>query len=217
MDAEKIKNRIVLAGKEMCDKGLTSGTAGNISMRIDDRSFAITPTNMNYYDLTNDDIVVVDFEDKVISGKWNPSVEVTMHRQIFEHRKDVNAIIHTHPLYGTALATSKNIDELPAIDIEMVSYLGGSIGIAEFAPAGSKELADYVLESIGDRAGVLLKNHGAIGVGTSMESAFISCEILEKACYMFFLTQLLGGAVKLSDEFIKKGRSKYFSKIGINV
>ncbi|SFV41375.1 class II aldolase/adducin family protein [Ligilactobacillus acidipiscis] len=209
---QQVSEKLVWAGQEMCRKKLTSGTAGNISIKISNDLFAITPSGTNYFTMQPKDIVFLNFKDEVVYGDKKPSIEKTMHRMIYQSRQEVNAIVHTHSTNAIAAASSRNIDKLPTMELEMVSYLGGDINIADFAPAGSLQLANNVQYKMGDRAGVLLRNHGALGVGIDIESAFTSTEILEKACLIYLKTLAAGGPIRMPADFVPTGRRKYLAK-----
>lgn len=208
---------IVLNGcKLFTQMGLTEGTAGNISARVEgEELFVITPTSMDYATLKTEDMVVVDYEGNIVEAKWKPSIEVSMHRKIFLLRPDVKAIVHSHSSYATAYASTKGVTYLPPIDIEAANYLGGDIMVAEFAIPGSLELAENVAKAIGKKAGVLMENHGAIGVGKTMEDALTNSSIIEKGCHMVFLTNIMGGMKELDPSYKKRAEGNYQKKVGL--
>jgi len=216
MNIEMAKEAVLHGCRVMVQKGLTVGTAGNISQRADsDGVFVITPTSMDYSILTREDLIVVDYEGNVVSGRWKPSIEVSMHRLILANRKDVQAVVHTHSLYATAFASSKDAVVLPAFAIEVVSYLGGEIAIADFAPPGSQELAEATAKALGTNAAVLMRNHGAIGVGGTMSDALTAAEILEKSCQIAFFSRLMGGLLGLPPAFVDAAKIKSLKKRGV--
>jgi len=216
MNIQDAKQEVLFACKYIVEQGLTVGTAGNISVRAAScGAFVITPTSMDYNILTADDLVVLNFAGLVVEGKHKPSVEVDMHRLIFNNRPDVVAIVHTHSLFATALASCKLIDSIPPYDIEIISYLGGEIGVAEFAPPGTRELAEYTLTALGSNAAALLRNHGAVGVGRSTKTAVTACEIIERASEALFFTQLFGGISPIPVEFVNVAQRNSLVKRGV--
>lgn len=201
---------------EIVDCNLTEGTGGNISARIiGTDEFLITPTSMDYKKITEEDLVRVNLKGEILTTKRKPSIEVSMHRLIFEKRPDVKAIVHTHSTYSIAAASCKNISFIPPFDIEMMAYLGGRLEVAPFAPPGTIELANEAVKHLGKKAGVLLKNHGAIGVGRTMEEAISICKIIEKCCKIMFLAQLQGGLVELPENMIKEMEINSLKKRGV--
>lgn len=195
-----MRQKIIDAAIYISRTGLVRGTSGNISARSEN-GFYITPSGMAYETLVSDDIVEMNFNGEIISSSRNPSIEKDMHRLILQSRNDINAVVHVHSLYATAIAsTRKNI---PAITDNLVAYFGGEIPCAEYAEAGSKKLAQNVLKALKDGYGVLLANHGALCVGRTLEEALSRCEVLEETAKIFILSNLVGGAIALSNEEIQ--------------
>lgn len=181
------KKAVLEAAQQMAQKGLVVGTSGNVSMRLKDPSgrelLAITP-NARYYDLLNvNDIVVADFEGQNVAGELAISIEKMMHIGIYKARKKVNAIIHTHPVFGSAISVAGL--EIPTILDDQATYIGGEIKVAEYALPGTQELVENVLSALGPRNAVLLANHGALSVGRDMREAFTVCELVEKTAKIY--------------------------------
>ncbi|MFC1924923.1 class II aldolase/adducin family protein [Chloroflexota bacterium] len=203
------KREVLEASRKMVDKGLVVGTSGNVSLRlppVDGREIlAITP-NRRYYDLmTVDDIQVVDFEVEPVEGDLAPSAETMLHIGIYQVRKNVNAVIHTHSVFASAVAVAGM--EIPVILDDQVTFLGGEIKIAEYALPGSEELVEKVVSALGERNAVLLPNHGAVGVGRTMREAFTACELLEKTAWIYVSASTLGKVNTLPDEVIELGKT----------
>ena len=186
---------LVWAGNEMVQRGLNVHTAGNISVRTEDGTgFYITPSNLPYPDIRPEDVVLVDWEGKAVSGQHPPSIEHNMHRLIYLARPDALAIVHTHSHYATTVAASRMRCGIPAAVGEIAGYLGGPIPLAEYGPFGSMELARNAVRCLGERnKGILLKNHGALAIGQDLRQALDYCEIIEKGAESLILVQLLGG------------------------
>jgi L-fuculose-phosphate aldolase len=188
------KKAVLEAAQQMAQKGLVVGTSGNVSMRLKDPSgrelLAITP-NARYYDLLDiDDIVVADFEGQNVEGELAISIEKMMHIGIYKARKKVNAIIHTHPVFGSAISVAGL--EIPTILDDQATYIGGEIKVAEYALPGTQELVENVLSALGPRNAVLLANHGALSVGRDMREAFTVCELVEKTAKIYLCALSLG-------------------------
>jgi len=189
------KKAVLEAAQQMANMGLVVGTSGNVSMRLGEHSgrelLAITP-NARYYDtLDVDDIVVADFEGENVEGELAISIERMLHIGIYKARKKVNAIIHTHPVFGSAISVA--ILEIPAFLDDQVTYIGGEIKVAEYALPGTQDLVDNVISALGPRNAVLLANHGAVSVGRDMREAFTICELAEKTAKIYICALSLGG------------------------
>jgi L-fuculose-phosphate aldolase len=188
------KKMVLGTAQQMVQKGLVVGNMGNVSMRLGDTSgrelLAITPSGRYYDSLDPDDIVIVDFDGKCIEGKLKPSVETMLHIEIYKTRKKVNAIVHSHPVFGSVVAVAGM--EIPAILDDQVVCLGGGINVAEYAPSGSLEMVRSVVSALGERNAVIMANHGALSVGSDMRDALTNCEILEKTARIYVYALGLG-------------------------
>ena len=189
-----LRQELVWAGKELLRRKLTVYTAGNISVRAaDGRGFYIKPSSVPYPDIQPEDLVLVDWKGHILNGS-RPSIEHNMHRLIYLARPDVSAVVHTHSNFATTLAASKMRCGIPEVLGEVWGYMGGPIDLAEYAPAGSMELAQNVVRCLGpNRHGILLKNHGALAVGKTLKQALDFAEIIEKSAESLIMVQLLGG------------------------
>jgi L-fuculose-phosphate aldolase len=136
------------------------------------------------------DIVMVDLEGQRVEGELTPSIETMLHTGIYKVRKKVNAIIHTHPIYGSIIAVAGL--EIPAILDDQVTQIGGEIRVAPYALSGSPEMTGNVIAALGPRNAVLLANHGAISVGRNMREAFTMCQLLEKTARIYVFALGLG-------------------------
>jgi L-fuculose-phosphate aldolase len=198
------KKAILEASREMLDKGLVVGTAGNISMRLppegDRQLLAITPSSRPYDILDIDDIQILDFEGDTVEGNLKPSMETGLHIGIYRARQDVNAVIHTHSIYASAVSVAGM--NIPPILEDQVAFLGGEIKLAAYAAAGSQQLMENVLAVLDDRNAVMLANHGALGTGVSLRDAFTACELIEKTAHVYLLA-LSTGKVNTLDEHMR--------------
>jgi len=196
------KTQVLEAAQLMAQKGLVSGTSGNVSMRIDSGDgrelIAITPNALYYDRMGVDDIVVADFEGNNVEGELRLSIEKMLHIGIYKARKKVNAVIHSHPVYGNILSVAGM--DIPEILDDQVTYLGGAIKLAKYAIPGTPDLVDSALEALGPRNGALLANHGAVSVGRDMKEAFVACELLERTAQIYVFAMLLGKITPLPEQ-----------------
>ncbi len=189
MTEAALRQALVTACRELTRRGLTYGTSGNISIRRDAHSFFISPTGSVYDELEPEDIALLD-----ITGRWfgrrRPSSEWRFHRDIFQARADVGAIVHTHSRYATALAcTGRGI---PAFHY-MVAVTGGTeIRCAPYRTFGTQELSDAALAAIEGRNACLLGNHGVIAVGHDVNAALTLAGEVENLAAQYTAALALG-------------------------
>lgn len=176
------KEKVLDAGNRLLAKGLVAGTWGNISIRINDDQMIVTPSGKNYEDLTIDDMVVVDIETNSYIGDIKPSSEAKLHGALYKKRDDIRAIIHTHSLYASIVASARRSVPLSGSDAEMI---GSFIPITKYAVSSTKALLKAVVNAIDDKNAVLLANHGAFCVGKDIDQAFEICDLMELACKEF--------------------------------
>jgi L-fuculose-phosphate aldolase len=208
------KKMVLQAAQQMAAKGLVVGTSGNVSLRLGKHGerelLAITPHGRYYDSLDVDDIVVLDFEGKLVEGELDASVEKLLHIGVYKTRRKVNAVIHAHPVLGSALAVAGL--EIPAILDDQVTEIGGEIKVAEYALSGSPEIVKNVLSALGPRNAVLLANHGALSVGRDIREAFTICELLEKTAKIY-ISALSLGKVNLLPADIAEVLKLYFAAL----
>ena len=202
MNRDELASLVLDACKRMEDRGMTVGTWGNISVRVDDETFLITPSGMSYGSLKIDDIVMADMKGNTIDSKRKPSIEHALHRTIYRHRPDVGAVIHTHPQYSTAFAIARK--DIPAVSEELIQIIGEGVKCAEYALPGTEELAANVVSALGNNNAALLANHGAVCVGGDLSDAFKVAEVLEKSAKTIIMATILGTPEVIShDECLK--------------
>ena len=184
------KKLLVAYGKKLLDKKLVAGTSGNLSLRGKDGEIYITPSGMDYLEITEDDIVKINFMGEILEGDKKPSSEWMMHVEIYKNYPNYNAIVHTHSPIATAFAVSRK--KIPLILIEMKPFLGGEIEVAPFKPSGSLELAKSLIPYLKKSNSCLLANHGVVSCGKNIESAFLSAEYVEDAAKIYYYSLNIG-------------------------
>lgn len=170
--------------KRLWNAGLTTSLGGNISVRTEDGKILITPSSIDKGKLTVDDIVALNNEGEVISGKHKPSMEYMMHISVFRRRPDISAIIHAHPFYSTLYSASDKTINLN-FTAEACKNIK-KVAIARYEMAGSIELANAVADESVSANVILMKNHGVLTVGKTLLDAFYRMEVLEQAAKMSF-------------------------------
>lgn len=172
--------------------GLSPGTSGNLSVCQHDAALmAITPSAMRYDEVDAADVVVMDFESRVVDGERRPSTEFGMHLACYRERSDIAAIVHTHSPQATTLAVLGR--ELPAVHY-MLAYAGTDlVRCAPYRPYGTVALADAAVEALGNGYGCLLQNHGVLACGPDLAHAYALAEQIE-FCAGLYLRATAHGA-----------------------
>ena len=203
MTSELMRKQIVDWGKLLYQKGLTVGTAGNISARGENGTMLITPTSNCKGMLTEDGLVAIDINDGKVLGRGRPSIETPFHLAFYRARPEINAVIHTHPVYCTALAV-KGIAIQPALTPEGLLVLGREVPMVPYATPGTDDLANALSNAFRTSNAFLLEKHGAIAVGRDMAEAFHRMETLEFMAQLQFNLLALGGAELLPGDEVER-------------
>jgi L-fuculose-phosphate aldolase len=182
-------------------QGLNQGTSGNISVRHGDHML-ITPSATPYEAMEPEMLATLPIAGTVEDwqGPLKPSTEVYFHLAILKARPEVNAILHIHPTYATALAMCRR--SIPAAHYMVAIFGGVDVRCSRYARYGSPDLAEAALEALRERKACLLANHGIIALGSSVEQALWHGVELEALARMYAITLSIGGPVILSDEQI---------------
>ncbi|MET7455543.1 class II aldolase/adducin family protein [Streptomyces sp. NPDC005574] len=167
---------------------LVVGTSGNVSVRVGD-TVLVTPTGVPYDRLTPDDVVGVDLAGRQVLGSLLPTSELPMHLAVY-NSTDARAVVHTHAVHATALSTL--VTELPPVHY-MAGALGGSVRVAPYATYGTPELAENMLRALADRSGCLLRNHGTITYGATLDQAYDRTAQLEWMCRLWLTASSVPG------------------------
>lgn len=190
MDTENAKKNVAFFMARCYERGLTTATGGNISMRVGN-VMVITPSGLDKASLTPDDIALVD----ILSGanltkEKKLSIESEMHRLIYLEREDIYAVCHSHPTFSCLFSAS---DERVNTSLIAESwYLLDNIKKVEYARMGTKDLAEKVGKAVRDGSNaLLLAHHGALTLGSTLLSAFDRLECLEQAAKLTAMSHLI--------------------------
>lgn len=168
----------------MLRSGLAVATTGNASVRDGD-GVLISPTSLPYEQMEPADVVKIDLDGRVDSGRHEPSSEWRVHCAIYRARPEVRAIVHTHSPH--AVAWSFLDETLDTGTEEIEHYAGGPVRIAPFAPTGGEELALSALAALGERRAVLMARHGVVGCGATLRAALDTCAVVEQQAQVAWL------------------------------
>ena len=197
-DAAAIRNEIVGVARALRERGLAIGTSGNVGAWLDDGRIAITPSTMDYDEMTPDDVVIVGADGSPSEGRHRPSSELALHVAVFAARPNVRAIVHTHsPFAATYAAVRRPVPAAHYILALLVGPGRDTLNVARYATFGTEELARNAVEALGGDNAVLLANHGAIAVAGSLRSALARAERVEELAMIAWRAEQLGGATLL--------------------
>jgi len=197
------RQRIVEAGRRLHDRFFVASNDGNISARLAEDRFLITPTGVNKGDLASADLLLVDGQGKVLSGTRKPTSEMKMHLGIYRQRADVQAVVHAHPPAATGFAACRIRLDQDVLLPEVIFSLG-RIGFAEYGTPTTEEIPQAVEKEIANCEALLLANHGALTVGEEVLAAYYRMEVLEMYARVRLVTRLLGEPKALNDEQVRE-------------
>lgn len=196
---EEAREQIVAYGKKLITSGLTKGTGGNISIYDAELDLmAISPSGIDYFETTPEDVVVTKLTGEIVDSKRKPSSELDMHRIYYMKRSDVRSVVHTHSPFSTTMATLQW--DLPASNYYIAIGGGNDIRCAEYASFGTWELAENSFKAMEDRYACFLANHGLLTCSYDLANAFSIAEETERMAEVYWRTKCIGEPVILSDE-----------------
>ncbi len=204
----RVKESLCEAMRELERRGLNTGTAGNVSARVEN-DFYITPSGISPANLDAAGIVHLNAVGEVQDGPPTPSSEWRIHRDIYRQRDDATAVVHVHSCHATALACCRR--DIPAFHY-MVAIAGGdSIRCAPYACFGTQQLSDYALEALRERRACLLANHGMIALGETLTAAVNLCVEVEALAAQYWRAVQLGGVTVLTGEEMNEVKTRFTS------
>jgi L-fuculose-phosphate aldolase len=189
---------LVATARRTVSDGLVVGTSGNVSVRVGD-TVLVTPSGVPYDRLTAEDVTGVDLDGGQVLGTLVPTSELPMHLAVYR-ATDAGAVVHTHAVHATAVSTL--VSELPLIHY-MAAALGGPVRVAPYATYGTHELAENMLRALTDRTACLLRNHGTITYGTTLDQAYDRTAQLEWMCRLWLTASSVPG---LSPTLLSRGQ-----------
>lgn len=200
----EIKKEICEIGRRIYLDGFVAANDGNISVKVDDDTYFVTPTGVSKGFMTPDMICKVNknLEVKESNGKWKPSSEFKMHLRVYEERPDVKSVVHAHPPIATSFAIAGiPLDKL--IMPEAIIFLG-AVPIADYGTPSTMEIPDSLMPYLQDYDALLLANHGALSFGCDLNTAFFRMESTEFYAKLLFHATMLGGAQEIPCGEVKK-------------
>lgn len=196
-----LKEELIKISHRIYEKEFVAAYDGNLSVRTKNNTVLITRSAVCKGELEIDDIIEIDLTGRIVSGKGKISTENKIHLLLYNHRPDVNAVIHAHPIYSTAIASSKNLFEKPVFP-EVVLTIG-RIPLCKYSTPSTSELTESMIPFIADSKVFLLENHGVVSAGENLTHAYYLLEKLEHTAKILINTEILGGVKQLSNQNLK--------------
>ena len=193
----KLKQELIEYGRLAGVKNFTPGYSGNFSARYGDKILITSSGSANGY-LSEEELVLMDFDGNLIEGAKKPSSEKMLHAEFYKQRPDVNYIIHVHSPYLSSFACCHIPLDEPVM-AENVFYFG-QIPLAEYGLPSSMDLVEKTAKYFKEYDAVLMANHGFIVASKTIEDAYLKLELAESYAQVVLNTEILGGACLLSEK-----------------
>jgi L-fuculose-phosphate aldolase len=194
---ENPEDAVLAAAKAMLAKGLTEGTAGNVSARREDGTICITPSSVDYQEMTLEDLVVIDTQGSQLAGHRPASSEKHLHLACYEAFEEVGSVIHAHPIHATMFAVAHKA--VPACLDEFAIYVGGEVQVTEYAMSATEAVGKAAVACLERRAAALLANHGMVAIGKTPAEALHVVALVERTAQIAAGALALGGIKPLPE------------------
>ncbi len=187
MSESRLREEICTLGRSLFERGLTPGSSGNISVRLDD-GWLMTPTNACLGRLDPARLSRLDVEGRLVSGD-KPTKESFLHTSMYAQRPDAGAIVHLHSTHAVAVSVLADLDPAEAIPPITAYYVMkiGKLALVPYYAPGDEALAEAVREVAGRHHAVLLANHGPVVAGKDLETAVYATEELEETAKLYLM------------------------------
>lgn len=194
---------MALCCRQLAARGLIAGRDGNLSVRLGRDRVLVTPSGLLKAFLSATDMVEVDLDGaprRRTSRK--PTSELELHLRILRHRPDVNAVVHAHPPAATGFAVAG--EEIPGNLLPELIFVVGPVPLVPFGMPGTPELGDQVVPYLEDHDALLLANHGAVTMGSTLDEAWIRMESLEHAARIIAAARAVGEPKPLTAQAVER-------------
>ena len=199
---ETIKREIIDTALKLKEYKLIALAGGNVSFRTEDGRILVTPSGMYYEGMVEDDILVMDIEGNIVEGSRKPSVDTVALLYIFKQMPEVNAVIHTHQVYATAVGLIEN--KLPAAVTTLPNVTLGEVNVTDYSSAASLEMGIQAVKHINGKRAVILKHHGVITVGETLKQALYAAVYMEDAAKTYLVAKMAGNPAILTEEQVQE-------------
>jgi len=197
-----LARRIARCCRRLADLGLSAGQDGNVAVRIGEDRALVTPAGLLKAELGADDIVEVDLSGRRLRGRHRPSSELDMHLTILRRRPEVNAVVHAHPPVATGFSVAGEAFDTCVLP-ELIFQVGW-VPVVPYGTPGTPELGERIRPFLADHVALILQNHGAVTMGTTLDEAQIRMESLEHSARIILTARLLGRVNPLAPEDVAR-------------
>lgn len=208
-DLTKARDEICRVGASLFERGLTFGSTGNISVRLPDGGWLMTPTNASLGALDPATLSHFDAAGRLVDGD-PPTKEAFLHFSMYSQRADAGAVVHLHSSHSVAVSILADVDPddvLPPLTAYFVMRVG-KLPLVPYFPPGDETLAKAVEKLAGRHHAVLLANHGPVVAGSSLANAQYATEELEETAKLFLMLRAMP-VRPLTPEQVDALRRKY--------
>jgi len=192
---------VLAAARGMIEIGLSAGTSGNVSARLDDGHIVITPTSVPYDEMAIADLVLLTPDGEQVAGSRAPSSEKLLHLACYRAFSEVGSVLHCHPGYATMFACARQ--PVPPVIDEAVLFVGGEVAVAEYAMSGTAEVGANAVPALEKVGSALLANHGLVTVAESPAKALHQAGVVEHCAHVAWGVRSLGGHVPIPDRTLR--------------
>ena len=195
---EQDKREIIHAALEIKDYGLIALSGGNVSVRKENGDIIVTPSGTAYETMREDDLIVLNAKGDRIEGTLRESVDTVALLYIYEKLPEVNAIIHTHPPYATAVGLFGDV--FPVALTTLANVTLGEINVAPYCSAASLDMGVQTVKYLGGKRAVILKHHGVVAVGGNLKEALYAAIYMEEAAKAYLAAKAAGNVAIMNEE-----------------
>jgi len=208
LQVENLKKKIALACRILYMEGLGDLNKGHISGRLPDENIIyMKPSGLGLEEIKPDDIIILDMEGNKLEGEYSPHSETPIHTEIYKIRSDVQSIVHLHPLISTALSSVQI--EIKPLNQDSVFFFQGIPIFPSPELITTKPQAQLLAQRLGESNALIIKNHGIVTVGESVEEACLNALFLEKALKLQLIASLFGKIEPIPEKTALKMYERY--------
>ena len=192
------KQAVIDTALKIKEYELIALAGGNVSMRLPDGDILVTPSGTYYDTMKPEDVLLMDIDGNVKEGALKPSVDTVALLYIYKHMPEVNAIIHTHQVYSTAVGLIE--DKLPAVTTTLSNVTLGEVNVAPYSSPASLNMGIETVEHINGKRAVILKHHGVVTVGGNLKEAMYAAIYMEETAKAYLAARAAGVPAVLTKE-----------------
>lgn len=204
MNTEELKEQVCDICHKMWQLGWVAANDGNVSVKLDENAFLVTPTGISKSFITPEKLLIITKDCEIIEGTagYKPSSEIKMHLRCYQERDDAGAVVHAHPPAATGFAVA----HLPMDRYTMIESVItlGSVPLTPYATPSTYEVPDAIAPYLQEHDVMLLENHGALALGCDVITAYYRMETLELWAKISINAHILGGEKEISRENIDR-------------